>query len=190
MNGTTSHPSLTTPHLLLRPWRDADLDSLAAMNADPRVMKYFPAMLAREESVEMLGRLRAHFDRHGYGMWAVEAPGVAGFVGLTGLAVPPFDAHFTPCVEIGWRLLPEHWGRGYATEAARAALAFGFETLRLGEVVAFTVPSNGPSRRVMERIGMTRNPADDFDHPKAAEGHPLRRCVLYRISRRAWEQAA
>lgn len=172
MSGGDSYPTLTTTRLILRPWRDDDLESLAAMNADPRVMEYFPATLTREESVAMLARLRADFDRRGYGKWALEAPGVTGFVGMTGLAPPPFESHFTPCVEIGWRLLPEYWRRGYATEAARAALAFGFETLALAEVVAFTVPANGPSRRVMERIGMTRSPDDDFDHPTPRSATP------------------
>ena len=153
------------------------------MNADPRAMEHFPAPLTRAESDARVERLRVHFEQHGYGIWAVEAPGVAPFIGSVGLAHVPFEAHFTPCVETGWRLLPEHWGRGYATEAAAAALAFGFDTLGLAEIVAFTVPANGPSRRVMERLGMTRSPADDFDHPGVPPAHPLARCVLYRIGR-------
>ena len=131
----------------------------------------------------MVARIRAHFARHGFGFWAVEVPGVAEFIGLVGLAVPRFEAHFTPCVEIGWRLARAHWGRGYATEAARAALDFGFRDLNLDEIVAFTVPTNRRSRAVMERIGMTRSAADDFDHPAIPEGHPLRRHVLYRARR-------
>ena len=130
-----------------------------------------------------IARIEAHFDRHGFGLWAVEIPDVVPFAGFIGLSIPGFDAHFTPCVEIGWRLAAEHWDRGYATEGARAVLAFGFETLELGEIVSMTVPDNLRSRRVMERIGMVHNPADDFDHPVLAEGHRLRRHVLYRIGR-------
>jgi RimJ/RimL family protein N-acetyltransferase len=172
-----------TERLLLRRWRDADLAPFAAMNADPRVMEHFPAVLSRAESDGRVQRILAHFDRHGYAQWAVEIPGVAPFAGFIGLAVPGFDAHFTPCVEIGWRLAAEYWGLGYATEGARAALAFGFMELKLSEIVSFTVPANMRSRRVMERLGMTHDPRDDFDHPSLADGHPLRRHVLYRIRR-------
>ena len=140
------------------------------MNADPRVMQYLPGALSGEESDRFIGRIEAHFDRHDFGLWAVEIPGVVPFAGFIGLSIPAFDAHFTPCVEIGWRLAAGHWGRGYATEGARAVLAFGFETLQLGEIVSFTVPDNLRSRRVMERIGMAYNPADDFDHPVLPEG--------------------
>ena len=183
----TPNPTIQTPRLLLRPWRDADLAPFAAMNADPVVMEFFPRPLDRAESDVAVGRVRDHFAARGFGLWAVEVPGVADFIGFVGLAVPRFEAHFTPCVEIGWRLVREHWGRGYATEAARAALGFGFEELALDEIVSFTVPANIRSRAVMERIGMTRSPADDFDHPGLPEGHPLRRHVLYRLSRGAFE---
>ncbi len=169
---------LTTPRLLLRDWRDEDLPAFAALNADARVMEFFPRPLDRAESDLMADQIRDHFARHGFGLWAVEVPGVAGFIGFVGLSVPRFEAHFTPCVEIGWRLAFEHWGRGYATEAARAALEFGFQQLALDQIVSFTVPSNVRSRAVMERIGMTRSPAADFDHPALPEGHPLRRHVL------------
>jgi RimJ/RimL family protein N-acetyltransferase len=172
---------LKTERLILREWRDEDLDALAEMGADPRVMKYFVHTLSREESDQMAARLRGHFDRHGFGFWAVEATGVAPFVGFVGLGVPRFETHFTPCVEVGWRLAHDYWNRGYATEAARAAVAYGFDELGLSEIVAFTVPSNEPSRRVMEKLGMTHYPADDFDHPLVAEGHPLRKHVLYRL---------
>jgi RimJ/RimL family protein N-acetyltransferase len=183
----TLNPTIQTPRLLLRSWRDADLAPFAAMNADPVVMEFFPRPLDPAESDAAVGRIREHFAARGFGLWAVEVPGVAGFIGFVGLAVPRFEAHFTPCVEIGWRLVREHWGRGYATEAARAALGFGFEELALGEIVSFTVPANIRSRAVMERIGMTRSPADDFDHPALPEGHPVRRHVLYRLSRAAFE---
>ena len=178
-------PTLYTPRLRLRPWRDDDLPAFAALNADPRVMEFFAKPLDRAESDAMVARVRGHFARHGFGFWAVEAPGVADLVGLVGLAVPSFEAHFTPCVEIGWRLAHAYWGRGYATEAARAALEFGLRGLALDEIVAFTATANLRSRAVMERLGMTRSPADDFDHPALPEGHPLRRHVLYRTPRRS-----
>jgi RimJ/RimL family protein N-acetyltransferase len=146
-------------------------------------MEFFPNTLNRNESDAMVVRIQDHFARHGFGLWAVEVPGVADFIGFVGLSVPQFEAPFTPCVEIGWRLAFEHWGKGYATEAARAALDFGFQHLSLKEVVSFTVPANRRSRAVMERIGMTRNPLEDFDHPSLPEGHPLRRHVLYRALR-------
>jgi RimJ/RimL family protein N-acetyltransferase len=153
------------------------------MNADPRVTEYLRVTSSREESDALVAGIEAHFDRHGFGLWAVEIAGVAPFAGFAGLSVPRIEAHFTPCVEIGWRLAAEHWGRGYATEAARAVLAFGFQSLALEEIVSFTVPANLRSRRVMQKIGMVHNPDDDFDHPSLPEGHPLRRHVLYRIAR-------
>ena len=174
-------PFLRTDRLLLRPWREDDLESFAALNADPAVMEHFARPLDRSESDAFVARIMAHFAREGFGFWAVEAPGAAPLVGFVGLARPAFEAPFTPCVEIGWRLAREHWGKGYATEAARAALRYGFEQLSLDEIVAFTVPENVRSRAVMERIGMTRSADDDFDHPSLPEGHPLRRHVLYRV---------
>ena len=175
--------SVRSARLLLRPWRDSDLEPFAALNADPVVMEHFPRPLDRAESDAFVARIRAHFDRHGFGFWAVEAPGVAELVGLVGLAVPTFQAHFTPCVEVGWRLARPFWGKGFASEAATASLRFGFERLGLDEIVAFTVPANVRSRAVMERIGMRRSPEDDFEHPILPEGHPLRSHVLYRINR-------
>jgi RimJ/RimL family protein N-acetyltransferase len=151
------------------------------MNADPRVMEFFIKRLDRAGSDAMVDRIREHFAVHGFGLWAVEVPGVAPFIGFTGLEVPRFEAPFMPCVEIGWRLAFEHWGRGYATEAARLALDYGFGTLGLPEILATTTVTNRRSRAVMERLGMHRDPADDFDHPLAPEGHPLRRHVLYRL---------
>jgi RimJ/RimL family protein N-acetyltransferase len=175
---------LQTDRLLLRRWRPADREPLAALNADPRVAEFLGA-LSREESDSLAARIEAGFEQRGFGFWAVEIRGGAAFAGFVGLSVPRFEAHFTPCVEIGWRLAAEHWGHGYATEGARAALAFGFDELRLVEIVAFTAPGNTRSRRVMEKLGMTYDPADDFDHPLLAEGHPLRRHVLCRIARPA-----
>ena len=180
-------PIFTTARLRLRQWREEDLAPFAALNADPQVMEFFPKVLTRAESDAVAGRIRDHFARHGFGFWAVEAPGAADFVGFVGLAVPSFAAHFTPCVEIGWRLAREHWGHGYATEAATAALAFGFGDRALEEIVAFTVPANIPSRRVMGRLGMRRLPSDDFEHPAIADGHPLRSHVLYRLRRADWK---
>ncbi len=174
-------PILSTDRLLLRSWRESDLEPFAALNADPTVMQHFAKPLDRSESDAMVARIMDHFDSHGFGFWAVEAPNVAELIGMVGLAIPRFETQFTPCVEIGWRLAREHWGKGYAMEAARASLHYGFERLGLGEIVAFTVPHNVRSRAVMERIGMTRSPADDFDHPSLPEGHPLRRHVLYRV---------
>jgi RimJ/RimL family protein N-acetyltransferase len=164
----------------LRPWRDEDRAAFAAMNADQRVMEFFPKRLSRAESDALVDGIQAHFAMHGFGLWAVEIP-ESPFIGFTGLAVPHFAAAFTPCVEIGWRLASKHWGKGYATEAARLALAYGFETGGLAEIVSFTTAANARSRAVMERIGMHRDPVDDFDHPSLPDGHPLRRHVLYRI---------
>jgi RimJ/RimL family protein N-acetyltransferase len=170
--------------LRLRRWFPADLAPFAALNADPRVSEYLPTVLSREESDAFVARAEAHFDQHGFGLWAVEICDVNPFAGFVGLSTPRFEAHFTPSVEVGWRFGAEHWGHGYATEGASAVLVFGFEVLRLEEIVSFTAPSNARSRRVMEKIGMTYDPADDFDHPFLPEGHPLRRHVLYRISRK------
>ena len=172
---------LRTNRLLLRRWLPADREAFAALNADARVMEHFAAVLTREESDALADRIEGHFDKHGFGLWAVEVPDTVAFAGFVGLSVPAFEAHFTPCVEIGWRLAAEHWGRGYATEGALAALGCAFGDAGLDEIVSFTVPENHRSRRVMERIGMARNPADDFDH-ETAPGR-LRRHVLYRIAR-------
>jgi RimJ/RimL family protein N-acetyltransferase len=176
--------TLSSDRLCLRRWRDSDRDAFAAMNSDARVMEFFASSLSRDESNAMVDRIEEHFARLGFGLWAVEVPGVAPFVGFAGLSVlaaPPFNARCTPCVEIGWRLASEHWGHGYATEAAQLALGYAFGTLALSEVVSFTSVVNFRSRAVMERLGMRRDPADDFDHPKLPESHPLRKHVLYRL---------
>lgn len=174
---------LETERLLLRPWRDDDLDAFAALNADPKVMEHFPRLSTRDESEAMILRIRGIFAEHGFGLWALEVKDGAPFIGFCGLMVPAFQAHFTPCVEIGWRLAAEHWGQGYAREAAREALAYGFDQARLSEIVSFTVPANVRSQKVMQAIGMTHDPRDDFDHPALPPGHALRRHVLYRIQR-------
>lgn len=173
--------SLETPRLRLRPWKDSDLEPFARLNADPRVMEFFPKTLSREESDAVAAAIRARFDAWGYGFWAAELKSSGAFIGFIGLSHPSFQAHFTPCTEIGWRLDPAYWGQGLATEGARAAAAFAFDTLRLPELVSFTVPANLRSRAVMERLGMRWDPAEDFDHPGLPEGHPLRRHVLYRL---------
>jgi RimJ/RimL family protein N-acetyltransferase len=174
---------LTTKRLVLRAWRDSDREPFAGLNADPRVMRHFPATLTRDESDDLVDRCIAHEAAHGFTFFAVELRESGEFIGMTGLARPAFESHFTPCVEIGWRIAFDHWNRGYATEAARECLRFALDQLGLSEVVAFTAPGNAPSRRVMEKLGMTRDPADDFDHPRLAEGHPLRRHVLYRAAK-------
>ena len=172
---------LRTERLILRPWRDADLPPFAALNADPRVREHFPSCLTHAESDASAARIRANFEAHGHGLWAAEVVGGAPFIGFIGLAEPSFVARFTPCIEIGWRLAHAHWGRGYATEGARAALAFGFESVGLAEIVSMTTPTNTRSRRVMEKLGMRRDPAEDFEHPNLAPGSPARRHVLYRL---------
>ncbi len=183
MDPLTLPHTLRTSRLLLRAWQEEDLPPFAALNADPQVMEFFPRPLDRTESDALAARIRSQFALSGFGLWAVEVCGVAPFIGFVGLSVPSFEAHFTPCVEIGWRLAREYWGRGYATEAARAALDFGFDRLEMEEIVSFTVPANRRSRSVMERIGMTHSPADDFENPRIPQGHPLRYHVLYRKAR-------
>lgn len=170
---------LRSGRVLLRPWRVEDRDAFANLNSDPRVTEFLPHM-TRADSDAMADRIEGHFAQHGFGFWALEIPGVTAFAGMLGLAIPRFDAHFTPCVEIGWRLAAQYWNFGYATEGARIALDYGFTRLALSQIVAFTVPANVRSRRVMERLGMTYDSADDFDHPSLPAGHPLRLHVLYR----------
>ena len=176
----TAPRELRTERLLLRRWRVSDREPYAALNADPVVMQHMWGVLTREESDAHIAAMEERFATMGFGQWAVELLDGGAFVGFVGLAAPTFDAHFTPAVEVGWRLAAEHWGHGYATEAASASLDDGFDRLGLEEIVSFTSPANQRSQRVMQRLGMTRDPADDFDHPRAPEGHPLTRHVLYR----------
>ncbi len=150
------------------------------MNADPVVMEHFPELLSRGQSDELVERIKVGFAENGFGLWALEVRATGEFIGFAGLAVPDFEAHFMPAVEIGWRLARSAWGNGYATEAALAALALGFDEVGLAEIVSFTAPANRRSRAVMERLGMSRDPRDDFDHPGLPAGHPLRPHVLYR----------
>ena len=165
----------------LRQWEDCDRAFFAELNTDPVAMEFFPSVLTRAESYAMVNRLRGVIVGKGWGFWCLEIEGQCA--GFTGLNVPTFDAPFMPAVEIGWRMLPRYWGRGYATEAARLALDYGFGVLNAEEIVAFTAPANARPRAVMERLGMRHDPAGEFDHPRVAVGHPLRRHVLYRISR-------
>jgi RimJ/RimL family protein N-acetyltransferase len=177
---------LDTVRLKLRHWSIADLAPFAALNADPAVMEFMPARLSREASDAMAARAQAHLERDGFGLWALEVRGGPPFAGYVGLQRPSFEAHFMPCVEIGWRLAHEAWGHGYATEAAGACLRHAFGVMALPEVVAFTVPVNLRSRAVMQRLGMTEDPAGAFEHPRLPTGHALRSHVLYRLSRAAW----
>lgn len=180
--------TLTSERLILRPWRDSDLDALAALCADPEVMAHFPAPLDRGESEALLRRLQAHSSEHGFSFWALERRADGRVLGFTGLAHVGFAAPFVPAVEIGWRLARPYWGQGYALEAARRSLAFAFDQLGLAEVVAFTVPGNLRSWGLMERLGMRRDLAGDFEHPYMPPGDPLRPHVLYRLSRQAWRE--
>lgn len=170
-----------TPRLLLRRWKRSDREPFARMGTDREVMEFMPKLLDRAESDAVVDRIEAHFAANGFGLWAVEVQGGAPFIGFVGLLIPSFEAHFTPAVEIGWRLARSAWGHGYASEAAREACRIAFSELGLPALVSMTVPSNLRSRRVMEGLGMTRDPADDFDHPRIPEGNPLRRHVLYRL---------
>ena len=176
---------LRTPRLLLRRWRESDRAPFAAMNADPAVMEHFPSPMTRAESDAFARRIEAAFEEQGFGLWAVEVSASGEFAGFTGLAPVRFEAPFAPAVEIGWRLAVPAWGHGYATEAATAALSFAFDELQCPEVVAFTAVENERSIQVMRRLGMTRDPVDDFDHPSVADGS-LRRQVLYRMAAERW----
>ncbi len=178
--------SLQTNRLLLRPWRKTDLIPFAQLNADPRVMEYFPSTLKEKESDQLAERFARELESRGWGFWATSLIVSGDFIGFIGLSPVQFSAHFTPAVEIGWRLGVDFWGHGYATEGAKAALTYAFETLHLQEVVSFTTISNTRSRRVMERLSMHHKEEEDFDHPKLPEGHPLKRHVLYRITSQEW----
>ncbi|HEY4363922.1 MAG TPA: GNAT family N-acetyltransferase [Bryobacteraceae bacterium] len=174
---------IETARVRLRGWVEEDLEPLVAMCADARVMEFFPSVASREDTEAMLGRIRSHHARYGFGPWAMEVEGE--FAGALGLNWVRYETSFTPCVELGYRMRAEFWGRGLATEAGRAALRYGFETLGLEEIVAFTIPANQRSRRVMEKLGLVYS--GEFEHPLVAERHPMRRHVLYRIARANWE---
>ena len=175
-------PELATERLILRRWRDDDREPFAALNADPTVMEHFPALLTRAQSDFFVDRIEEKFDVNGYGLWAVEVKATGDFIGFVGLNPVPFEAHFTPALEVGWRLDRFAWGNGYASEGGQAALEFAFETVGVNEVVSFTSTTNVRSQAVMRRLGMTHDPSDDFDHPELPDDDRLRRHVLYRIS--------
>jgi RimJ/RimL family protein N-acetyltransferase len=176
----------TTERLLMREWCEADLEPFAALNGDPEVMEHFVAPLTRMESDAFAARVQERLAEQGYGLWALEVKATGEFIGFTGLVLQTFPAHFTPAVEVGWRLVRSAWGHGYASEAARAALDYGFGPAGLDEIVSMTAVTNIRSQRVMQRIGMHRDPADDFDHPNVPSGSHLQPHVLYRIAAAEW----
>lgn len=173
---------IQTERLILRQWKESDFPLFAQLNSDPEVMEFFPSTLSEEESTAFALRIQAFIEENGWGLWAVSCPGVSDFIGFVGLWPVSFEAHFTPAVEIGWRLDKAYWGKGYATEAATKVLEFAFSQLQLEEVVSLTAKQNVRSMKVMDRIGMKRNPRDDFFHPKLEKGHRLANHVLYRMS--------
>jgi RimJ/RimL family protein N-acetyltransferase len=176
-------PTIETPRLILRPWRDDDVEPWAEMSADERVMEFFSAPYTHEQAVAVAARLRQALERDGYGFWVLECKGGPSFAGVIEVKQVAFEAHFTPALEVGWRLRYDLWNRGYATEGARAALDFAFTELESREIVALTAALNRRSRRVMERLGMSYDPRDDFENPHIEPGHPLRPHVLYRLRR-------
>ncbi len=183
-------PEVRTERLLLRGWTDEDRVPFAVLNADPDVARFLGGPMSAAQSNALVDRIISAWERYGFGPWAVVPDDVGVCVGFVGLWVPSFEAAFTPCVEVGWRLSKETWGRGYAPEAARAALAFGFDDHQLDEIVSLTARDNEKSRRVMEKVGMQHDPTDDFDHPNLQPGDPLRPHVLYRITANRWRAIA
>ena len=184
-----SGPTIHTERLVLRRWKEQDGDAFAAINSDPEVMEHFPGVLSREESDQMILRMELHFEEFGYGLWAVDIRWADRLIGFCGLSVPTFHTHFTPAVEIGWRFARDVWGNGYATEAARAAVDFGFEHADLEQILSWTIPANERSQGVMTRLGMERAPDLDFDHPRFLDDDRLRHHIVYRITREDWEEA-
>jgi len=180
-----ARPVIVTERLRLREWRDTDLDAFAAINADPAVMEFFPETYTEERTRRFVELIRKRWSELGYSLWAVERKDTGRFIGYVGLWPATFPAHFTPAVEVGWRLAADQWGHGYATEGARAALDYGFNTVGLDEIVSFTSAVNVRSWRVMERLGMRRDATGDFEHPNVPQGHPTRPHLLYRIRRDA-----
>jgi RimJ/RimL family protein N-acetyltransferase len=172
---------LETDRLILRRFRPEDTDAMVAINADPQVMECFPSTMSREETLAHLARVKAHWTENNFGLFAVEIRDTGQMIGFTGLSIPPYETPATPCVEVGWRMTPTAWGKGYATEAATACLNWGFNEIDLNEIVSFTFEGNTRSRRVMERLGMTHNTQDDFDHIMLPADSPLLRHVLYRL---------
>lgn len=178
---------IETPRLILREWKETDIPFFATMNADPEVMECFPKTLSYQETIEFVERIRSRFEKSGYGLYAAELKKDSSFIGFIGFSVPAFESYFTPCVEIGWRLCREFWGNGYAPEGAAACLRLGFEKFGFEKVYSFTAEHNVKSIRVMEKIGLVKD--GEFDHPKVEPGHPLRRHVLYRITREMYSRS-
>lgn len=174
---------LESKRLILRTFEKSDLDAMTAVNQDPKVCEYLPSIGSREETEELINRIMKHHQKKGFSLYAVELKITGEMIGFLGLMGPSFEAHFTPAVEIGWRLSSKYWNQGYATEGARAVLHYAFTVLQIPEIVSFTVVNNYASRRVMEKIGLKHNPDDDFDHPKLALDSPLSRHVLYRLKK-------
>lgn len=181
-----TEPRLETDRLVLRRWTDDDLVPFAGINADPEVSRLLRGPIDRAQSDALVQRTEDSFETLGYGLWATEVRATGELIGFVGLARQTFEAHFNPSVEVGWRLSRSSWGHGYATEGGRAALAFGFDTLGIEELVSITTASNERSRAVMRRLGMTRDPADDFEQTQLPVGHPLRTAVLHRLTRVQW----
>ncbi len=177
---------LTTERLILRPWQESDIEPFARLNADPRVMEFFPETRNRQQSCEELNRIKAHFEEHGWGFWAVSVIDGADFIGFIGLKYFNLFPQIPQTVEIGWRLAFEYWGKGYATEGAQESLKYGFNDLNFEEIIAITAVQNTPSRNVMKKLGMHHNHEDDFDHPHIPEGNKVKRHVLYRLKKQEW----
>ncbi len=172
----------STERLNLRQWRSSDREPFAQLNADPRVMEYFPKLLDRATSDALADRIEAKIRDRGWGFWAAEIQATQEFIGFVGLNIPAVELPFSPCVEVGWRLAFPYWGKGYATEAAKGALQIAFEVLKLDEIVSFTALQNWRSQAVMERLRMRQMP-ETFLHPSLPENHPLAEHVLYKLSR-------
>lgn len=177
---------LETERLILRTWKECDIDPMAVIDQDPKVCEHLPGIGNREATAAGIEKMTQHYQEHGFGFYAIELKSSLELIGFLGIKIPFFESHFTPAVEIGWRLASNHWNQGYATEGAKAVLAYAFDILKLNEVVSFTVVNNKASRRVMEKIGMQYNPTEDFAHPHLAKGHPLKQHVLYRLSKEAF----
>lgn len=176
--------AIETGRLILRPFRDADREAFAALNADPRVGDWLGGPFDRAESDAAIDRVNAHIAEHGFGFWAVERQSDQRLIGMLGLKHMAPELPPAPAIEVGWRLAPDAWGQGFASEAAAAALDWGFAHLPADEIIAITAVGNFRSRAVMQRIGMVEHPERGFDHPNLAEDHPLRRHVLYATARR------
>lgn len=174
---------LETDRLILRTWVDEDLESMLAINQDPKVMEYFPSLQDLEMTKNFIDKVNVHFENHGYSLYATVRKDTGEFIGFIGLFTPEFESHFTPAIEIGWRLSSNHWGQGFATEGAKAVLDYAFRELKIPEIVSFTAASNAKSIRVMQKIGLKHNEADDFYHPKLDDTSLLKRHVLYRLTR-------